>query len=31
VLEDVADEIRADEPRAAGDDKGSYTAAPSGY
>jgi hypothetical protein len=31
VGEGVADEIRADEPRAAGDEKNSYTAAPSGY
>jgi hypothetical protein len=31
VGEGVANEIRADEPRAAGDEKNSYTAAPSGY
>ncbi len=28
---EVADEIRPDEPRASGDEKSSYTAAPSGY
>jgi hypothetical protein len=31
VGEGVANEIRADKPRAAGDEKNSYTAAPSGY
>jgi hypothetical protein len=31
VGEGVANEIRADESRAAGDEKSSYTAAPSGY
>jgi hypothetical protein len=31
VAEDVANEIRADEPRAPGNEKSSYTAAPSGY
>jgi hypothetical protein len=31
VGEGVADEIRADEPGAASDEKNSYTAAPSGY
>jgi hypothetical protein len=31
VVQGVANEIRADEPRAAGDEKSSYTAAPSGY
>ena len=31
VAEGVANEIRADEPRASGDEKSSYTAAPSGY
>jgi hypothetical protein len=31
MAEGVTDEIRADEPRAACDEKRSYTAAPSGY